>query len=293
MNFNMKKYIAFLFIISLGFLAISCDDKEESIIPNDISDVRLEPNAGYIWLRWKNPEENNIYYVKCTYFDPRLNIEQVRLSSCDSLLIPDTRERCGEYNFKLQPISSTLTGGTVQEISGKSLPAPVVPSNELHKIVFKNGDMTSPHEHVGDGSINNLFDGNPRTHYHSRWDGGAGPLPHWIDINLPEELAKGTYLRMKYTNRVHNNRCRPTDLDLEGSMDGETWFMIKHFEAEKDALNLESGGTYTSPNMVIPQNAKMFRYKVNKTLDGKNFFALGELEFFTLEVYNPETDEED
>lgn len=287
----MKKYIFFLLFISLGLFAISCSDKEETIIPNDISDIRLDAKPGFIVLRWERQENDNIFYVKCMYHDHRLNIDEVRLSSCDSIVIPDTRKKYGEYNFQLQPVSKTFTGGEIHTISGESLPAPVVPSNDITQIKFKAGDMVSPQEHVGDGSVNNLFDGNPNSHFHSCWNGSKGPLPHWIDITLPEVLKAGVYLRMKYTNRNHNNRCRPTDLDLEGSMDGEDWFVIKHFTAEDDQLNLEKSGTYTSPNMRIEKDIKMLRYKVNKTLDNSGFFALGELEFFTVKVYDPELED--
>lgn len=78
-------------------------------------------------LRWATPDDNTIRYIKVSYYDYLLEQDVVRLASvyADSVLIPDTRKKFGEYEFKVQSYSETGDAGNVQTIKAVSEPAPV------------------------------------------------------------------------------------------------------------------------------------------------------------------------
>lgn len=58
------------------------------------------------------------------------------------------------------------------------------------EVVYVDSEMGSPNPRPGSNAVDN----NSQTHWHTRWDTSgdyslADPLPHWIDIDLGEELS--------------------------------------------------------------------------------------------------------
>ena len=136
----MKKNIFLLAVTLLLIGFASCSDEDtKPIIPSDVIDLSADTQdkPGYIVLRWATPDDNTIRYIKVSYYDYLLEQDVVRLASvyADSVLIPDTRKKFGEYEFKVQSYSETGDAGNVQTIKAVSEPAPV-------QVVFGAGTIS-------------------------------------------------------------------------------------------------------------------------------------------------------
>ena len=109
----MKKNIFLLAVTLLLIGFASCSDEDtKPIIPSDVIDLSADTQdkPGYIVLRWATPDDNTIRYIKVSYYDYLLEQDVVRLASvyADSVLIPDTRKKFGEYEFKVQSYSEPV-----------------------------------------------------------------------------------------------------------------------------------------------------------------------------------------
>ncbi|MDU7602875.1 MAG: discoidin domain-containing protein, partial [Bacteroides caccae] len=130
--------------------------------------------------------------------------------------------------------------------------------------------------------IEYLVDGNYTNFFHTDWH-DAGTVPHYIDITLPspvEQFKIQTYYRNgKY------GQC-PVEITVLGSNDGEQWNKIA--EIEDDG---KGGASYTTPTLGTEgQPYSYIRYRADETSGNAVYFALAELEFYTVrtEIYDPE-----
>ena len=150
----MKKNIFLLAVTLLLIGFASCSDEDtKPIIPSDVIDLSADTQnkPGYIVLRWATPDDN------------LLEQDVVRLASvyADSVLIPDTRKKFGEYEFKVQSYSETGDAGNVQTIKAVSEPAPVqVVFGESKQIALTVDQLSTNAQEKSEGPIANLIDGN-------------------------------------------------------------------------------------------------------------------------------------
>ena len=105
----------------------------------------------------------------------------------------------------------------------------------------------------------------------------------YIDITLPspvEQFKIQTYYRGgKY------GQC-PVEITVLGSNDGEQWNKIAEIEDEG-----KGGASYTTPTLGTEgQPYSYIRYRADETSGNAVYFALAELEFYTVrtEIYDPE-----
>ena len=110
-----------------------------------------------------------------------------------------------------------------------------------------------------------------------------GTVPHYIDITLPspvEQFKIQTYYRNgKY------GQC-PVEITVLGSNDGEQWNKIAKIEDDG-----KGGASYTTPTLGTEgQPYSYIRYRADETSGNAVYFALAELEFYTVrtEIYDPE-----
>ncbi|MDE5611614.1 MAG: fibronectin type III domain-containing protein, partial [Odoribacter sp.] len=165
---KIVKYFAGLFLWGSVLLA-GCDD-ESGITPGEITDLTAESTPGRIVLRWNTPEEANIHYIEVKYYDPLLKKEVMRTASAyaDSIEIPDTRAKYGEYHFTVQSISTTGDKSAVQNIAKVSEAAdPTFGSST--QIVLTAADLSTNAQEPSEGPIANLLDGNTKTFFHTAW----------------------------------------------------------------------------------------------------------------------------
>lgn len=283
----MKNRLTIIFSVLLAGLALaSCGKKEPGVKPSAITNVRAEERPGKIAIFWVLPADKSVYYTKVKYHDPLLDIDEVRLSSCDSILIPDTRAKYGEYSFTLQPFSRTEDGGAVETITARSGKAPVS-FGQATQIELKADDLSTNAQEPSEGPISNLLDGDANSFFHTAWSIGI-PAPHWMQIHLPKTLSDG-FFRFNYAPR-NNARQKPVDFDLLGSTDGENWTLIKNFTKEADGLPVTSKDWYRSPNLPVPFPFSHLRLVVNKTNTGDVFFTMSEFQVFAGPMVDPEAD---
>ncbi|NQX38212.1 protein of unknown function [Pedobacter steynii] len=81
-------------------------------------------------------------------------------------------------------------------------------------------------ELVGEGSVNGkataALDGNIDTYWHSKWQGGELPFPHWLTIDMKQDI---------YVTRVElaarqNASTGFSRFNIEASNDGSTWISL-------------------------------------------------------------------
>lgn len=281
----MKKYIFYILMpLLVATVLISCE-KEEQITPSEITDLTSESTPGRIVLRWNTPENGNIEYIQVNYYDPLLKKEAMRTASihADSIEIPDTRKKYGEYKFTVRTVSPTGHMSNPQEISKTSEAAPA--TSVSTPIVLTAADLSTNAQEPSEGPIANLLDGNTGTFFHTAWS-VAIPAPHWMQVNLRQEIT-GSY-RFYYAPRNNGNN-KPVDFDLMGSTDGTDWFLLKNFTKDADGLPTTSTGTYNSSTFTVEKPFSQIRIVVNKTNNGSVFWTMSEFRFYSVTVIDPET----
>lgn len=289
----MKKTINYICLIGLlAFFAASCSDKEK-ITPSEINNLTSESRPGEIILRWETPQDGTVERIQVNYYDPRLKKEVVRMASiyADSIVIPDTRARYPDYEFTVCTVSSTDDQSATKTIRQKSEPAKITTVQSLLEIKLTAADLSTNAQETSEGPIANLLDDNMDTFFHTTWN-KPPPAPHWMAVNLNKTLE--SHYCFYYAPRKNNNN-KPIDFDLLGSTDGKNWALLKNFTQEADGLPVTSTDTYTSPVLPCLFPFSHIRILVNATNNGTVFWTMSEFKFYeaTLDVFNPETDEED
>ena len=118
---------------------------------------------------------------------------------------------------------------------------------------------------ICEGSVPEMYDGNPDTYYHSDWNVGL-PLPHWLQFALPEDCSA---FRFKYSTRGATERVTPHQITLYGSEDGVDFKKIVTIED----LPQGAGVGYTSPVFVAGGKIKHLRLSVDKSPAGSFAFT--------------------
>ncbi|QGH68632.1 family 20 glycosylhydrolase [Pseudactinotalea sp. HY158] len=95
--------------------------------------------------------------------------------------------------------------------------------NPIPQTQYSIADVSSQEtagEPAGSGVATAAIDGDPATYWHTKWQGGADPLPHHITLDLG-----GVYdvEALEYTPRQSNTNGLIDDYTISVSMDGETW----------------------------------------------------------------------
>ncbi len=272
---KLKKTYLFGIIAAASFM-FSCEkDDEVKITPSSISNLSTFELPGQIGLTWEVPADSNYHYLKVSYFDHLLQKDVVRLASVysDTLIVPDTRAKFGEYSFSVQPYSITNTPGTIQTIKGTSGAAPMVKTITGKAALTTTIDQISTNsQEPSEGPIKNLLDKTPSTYFHTIWSLGNKPWPAWIQVDLGKEVDGFSF---DYTNRQNSNG-KPSVIEVYASTNGETW---KLMETISSGLPSTSGSTYASASIVPADDMKIryVRITVTKTHDNGGFFNMADL----------------
>ncbi len=284
----MKNKFKYILLGLVGLAFIGCSSSDKGVAPSDIADVVAIPGKGHITLKWDHPDDGTILYTKVSYYDHLYKKEMWRLSSTDSIRIPNTRNKYGEYKFSLQPYSHSETPGNLLEISSISDKAPSTETSTPIKLL--ENQLSTNAQEPSEGPIKNLVDNNTSTFFHTQWSSPVPAGPHWLEIKLDEPLNR---FRISYAPRANANN-KPTDFDLFGSVDGKEWTLIRNFTKDKDNLPVTADGEYESPSMIAEKPFTHLRYSVNKTNTGSIFWTMSEFRIYDMNFIDPEApDEED
>lgn len=290
----MKKiYYLIALITTIAFSSCSSDDVAP-ITPSNISNVRSSELPGQIKLNWDLPADKNLEYVQITYFDHLQKKEMMRLASVysDSIIIPNTRKKYGDYNFTLQTYSSTDTPGEALKFTAQSGPAPSTTSViDVKPLVLKAEDLFTDAQEPSEGPINDLIDGNTGTYFHAAWSVDKGPMPHYIVAKLPKSIHG---LRFSYTTRNHSgsgNHPKVMNVYVSNDFDGSTYDVsgLTHVD-EFTSLPNGAAQSFNSQDFVLDNEYQYVWFEINETHGGTKHFAMSELSVSEaiLQVVDPE-----
>lgn len=299
----MKKIHKLLAIGLFGIFAASCSDDDNNIIPADISNLRAESTPGRIVLRWDTPAgaEENIEYIQVNYYDHRSKMEQKRLASiyADSIDIPDTRKRYGEYTFKVKTVSPSGAFGTEQTVTCSSEAA--TPTFIKKQISLSGADVSTNAQEPSEGPVANCVDGDVNTYFHTIWSTYTTG-PHYLEVNLKQTLNQ--YFAFGYTTRHNNNVDTPWEIELQGNNGGE-WFSLQWFKHGEDGITLptERAQAFESDNYKVETPFNKVRMVVwsTKAYPGPDYhgqywgpwWAISEFKFWNVEIIDPENPAQD
>jgi len=171
-------------------------------------------------------------------------------------------DEAGMYDVTL-----TATGISGEE-SSKTIGVTVIESHELDKSLWSIHSFNTE-EASGEGPVNGhataAIDGDTATFWHSQWQGGTPPQPHWIavDMGKPYILVSVAAARRRDDNRGQT-RCK-----IYTSLDGETWTDRGEFTVNPDTNDPQ---TFSMPTL---EPARYFKYEAIESRQGFSF--LGEL----------------
>ncbi|MFV0377727.1 MAG: discoidin domain-containing protein [Mangrovibacterium sp.] len=286
----LKTYLT----IAIAALALaSCDDNLETMSdtggltsnPSPVSSISAEALPGQIVLHWTVPADSNYYLLKVKYYDHLSGKEVFRVASVyqDSLLIDNTRQKFGDYDFTFQTFNAANVGGEVQQFSAVSGPATITETITTSTIALTASQLSTNNQEPSEGPIANLIDGNNGSFFHTRWSSPQIPMPQYIQINLNQPIDD---FQFWLKNRSGSQQA-PKIVEIQISNDGATWETI---ETISSGLPSAGGAEYTSAIFRPGHSFTYFRYNCLETYDKRNYFNLAEFRLYDvdIQVYNPE-----
>ena len=251
------------------------------------SAVQSEALPGEIKLTWTAPEED-FAYMQIRYNDPLQKKDICKLVSKNTteLLVENTRARFGDYSFFFQTFNVANQGSAVTEVKAKSGAAPATMTEKSRKEVkLTKEQLLCNYPDASEGQYAHLVDGNPETFFHSNWHSPQSPLPHYIQIAFEEEHENFAF--GYWTRNTSNTDGYPTAAEFQISNDGENWETVTVLSG----LPATKATRYSSDYVIAGKKFKYFRFNVISSSLNKNYFHIGEIYFYDVEVevYDPET----
>lgn len=282
----MNNYKVFLVLVSI-FYFFACQEDESIYMkqysantPGGITNITSKSRPGQILLSWNKLGDSRYEYVRVSYFDYKTGKEMKRNASkyADSILIPNTLQKFGNYNFTLQPFNINHKGGEVFKFSAQSGRALSDTIFVQHEINLTVDQLSSNALEPTEGSLASLLDNNNATFFHSAWS-VTSPEIHNIQVNLNEPIREAFI----FTFGTRNNGANyPTRINIQGSNDGNNWENIKEVSTGLDPRG--NFARYTSDVIYIDKSFQKIRYNVSETVNGQKFFVFSEFGMTDVEL---------
>lgn len=290
---KIKSYLYYLSAILGVMLFANCSDYEQFVEsdrivsgkPTAISNITYEALPGQIKLNWDIPADSNFYYLKVSFFDHLTQTEKTKVASIytNELIVSDTREKFGDYDFTFQTFNSSNEGGEIVALKAKSGKAPATETITTTRIALEDSQFSTDNQEPSEGPIKNLNDGNPNSFFHTRWSSPQVPMPQYIQIDLKDPL---TNISFAYQNR-NGSQVGPEHLKVLISNDGDNWTEVAEYTS---GLPSASRAIYNSPVIRNSEPFTKVRFLVTKTFGDKNYFNLAEFMLYSvqIDIYDPE-----
>jgi len=121
-------------------------------------------------------------------------------------------------------IASTDATIAVNEALREALVIIDVNYPEFNRAAWQVADFSSeePKEATwgNGGQVIHILDGKSNTFWHSKWDGGEAPPPHWFIIDMQDTHAVHGF---SFLARQGDQNGKPKEVTVELSIDGSTW----------------------------------------------------------------------
>lgn len=292
----MKKLTLLLSAFMALFTMGACSD-DEGDYAYQVANVNAEAREGAIMLRWDMPVEEDFLFVKIEFYNIREKKDMVinRSIYSGSLLVDGLLARDGEYHFTLTAVNEAgVASNTTAEVSCTALPVqPVITRSETLREDVEIVDFSTNAQEPSEGPLENLFDGDNSTFFHTPWSTDPVPYPQWVQINLSDAVNGGQFVTI---NRDNGGGGRPDYVQILGSNDPDNWenaAVLYEFYGSTDIPNT-AGGRYQSPVIGEPDATyQYFRYNVLSSMGG-TYWNMAEMQWsfydITEVVYDPENE---
>lgn len=128
-----------------------------------------------------------------------------------------------------------------------------------------------------------LLDGNTSTFFHSDWHGVVTDT-HYMALDCGEGNSLDAFV-LQYTRRTSNNNNRPTEIEIQGSNDGENFTTFRTLTAEADGLpTTESVNSYLSDVIECGAAYRYVRFLINATNNNTIFFTFSEFNVSSIDA---------
>lgn len=279
----MKRVLLYGLVV-LGIVIFSSCSEKESIVPSSISNVIAEERPGGILIKWNLPQDGTLRYTKVSYFDHLEKKEMWRLSTCDTILIPNTRQKFGTYKFTLQPFSPTQTGGNIETIEASSGRATATEISS--EVTISTDQLSTNAPEPNEGNLASIVDGNEATFYQSAWSYTVSD-PHYIQINLKKQYKD---FRFYYAPR-NSGTGKPVDFDILVSTNGKDWTLIKKFTKVVDKLPVTATEPFRSQALSAAEPFSLLRMVSYKENTDNKWWSISEFKFYDVQIIDPEADD--
>lgn len=259
----MKKiYLYITILITALVILLSCSNDDDSFVndknaytgnPGHVDNITYESLPGQIRLNWDVPADSSYQYVKIKYYDhlKKENVTLIASIYTNSILIDETRQKFGDYEFSFQAFNAKHKGGETKTIKAQSGRAPVIDKIvETKKIPLTVDQLSTNALEKTEGSLGGSIDDDPNTYFHSDWRGRPVIKPHYFEIHLKEPL---TTFQIYCQNAPAKKGSFMKDVDIMISNNGTTWQTLVNLKGQfptqmepyiTDEIKAESPFTY-------------------------------------------------
>lgn len=150
-------------------------------------------------------------------------------------------------------------------------PFPPYSRSEWTVVGFNSQEASG--EGPNNGRVIFMFDNNPSTFWHSKWQGGTDPLPYWFTIDMnASNIAHGISILPR--QGVSSNAGRPQTMTFEVSNDSTNWSLAGNISVADNAnWQKFTFGTATAAS-------RYFRVTITSVYGGVSYANLAELKVF-------------
>ncbi len=282
-----------MLMVILAIYSVGCDENFQTFEDIEVSELKptlvesitADSLPGQIILKWDIPTDSNYYLLKINYYDFLSEKEIYKTLSVytDSLLIDNTRNKFGDYEFTFQTFNINGEGSEKMSVVSKSGIAPATETITISKIDLRGDQLSTNNQEPSEGPVENLVDGDTNSFFHTRWSSPQIPMPQYFQIDLDEPIDDFLFW---LKNRPWSQQA-PKIVEIQISIDGVEWETI---ETISSGLPSWGGGEYTSKTFTPGYSFSHFRYNCLETFDNRNYFNLAEFELYDvdIQVYDPE-----
>lgn len=287
----MKKLIFYL-CLCVG-LCISCSEDNSIDYTFQVVNLKAEAREGAIKLDWELPQDSNLLYVRIDYYNIRQKKDYVVNKSvfADSLVVDGLLARDGAYTFRLTAVNANGQESALSaEVSCTCLPIQPVITTSQKEVDADMVHYETNAQEPSEGPLDDLFDGNNDTFFHTPWSTEPVGWPQWVEIEVSQPVNGVTF----YTINRGNGSGRPGYVEILASNDRETWTKLYEFSGTDDIPETNQG-RYDSPLIYdLETHYKYFRYNATEGNGGNSYWNMAEMAWtfyeVTQTVYDPENE---
>jgi hypothetical protein len=235
----------------------SVETYQETLLNRRVASMAFSDNGRTVSLTMDPVDDNTMKYTTLRYTDSTGTEKSIRIENAVTTVAAPGLKTGAAYS-----LTSTYNPVGAGSDLMDALPSNEEVSEQL-KMNFTGWTVMS----CSDGyffpvasNFGSIIDGNPATYYHSQWQGGIGPFPHWILIDMKQAIACNiTFVEMWRSPDYWLSDSKTVQFFVSNTPDpnGVSWVKITEGVFPNSAEPSGCRTTFTIPNGV---NADYGRY---------------------------------